>query len=532
MAFRRQDIPKTTRAADGGLRRIYPRYAKDAALLPRIELAISYLDGMVGRRRGDLAPDAVIDLFGDPKLARCMVVCLADAYRYRSPTLGEALGGDAAAKLAAAGMRTPAEVRARIYKSTNAGAGGFAAGSERIRVLGAVAAGAGIPSDALDEALHLDAERNHVLIRIGNRPNAVDVLARYNALLTLSLLRHASEVTLVLPDLDGETVRAVCARDDVPVRQLPDGEYRFSGRRGSTGSWSQFGVRLARCVVRVMVLSPRPPRGAAVIHLGDRSLALALDGVAAASVRPKHRAASPVDPNVLNGLLEGISQRRRDGDPSVAGWAVRRANEPLVTADALIMPDLICTRDDVTAPVLVSPTGPCAAAVAAAVAGVEDVHPLVFVDLAPLGAKADDGVEAAVDAVLSSLSHLASRRRGARSTLGVLASEVSERGWVAEQRLGDLLGEETEFATRLTSLTERGEVALVPGVGLCRASLLDELEEASGSDIVDVGSLRDLVGDRIGDGPAADALTLHLIRRARLAPPTPLFERSALLPAG
>ncbi|MCC6314352.1 MAG: hypothetical protein IT337_10105, partial [Thermomicrobiales bacterium] len=56
MAFRRQDIPKTTRkSGDEGLRRVYPRYAKDVALLPKIDLAIDYLDGMVGRRRGDLA---------------------------------------------------------------------------------------------------------------------------------------------------------------------------------------------------------------------------------------------------------------------------------------------------------------------------------------------------------------------------------------------------------------------------------------------------------------------------------------------
>jgi hypothetical protein len=72
MAFRRQDIPRTTRKSEeGGPRRLYPRYIRDLAPLPKIELAIAYLDEMVGRRRADLSPDVILDLFGDLKLARC-----------------------------------------------------------------------------------------------------------------------------------------------------------------------------------------------------------------------------------------------------------------------------------------------------------------------------------------------------------------------------------------------------------------------------------------------------------------------------
>src|SRR3712207_2728638 len=93
MAFRRQDIPKTTRKGEEGQpRRLYPRFAKDRTLLPKVELAIGYLDGMVGRRRGDLSPDVVLELFGDPKPARCILACLADSYRYRTPAIAEVVG--------------------------------------------------------------------------------------------------------------------------------------------------------------------------------------------------------------------------------------------------------------------------------------------------------------------------------------------------------------------------------------------------------------------------------------------------------
>src|SRR5215210_7347088 len=102
MAFRRQDIPKTTRKGkDGEGRRIYPRYLRDGSYLPKIEMAIGYLDGMVGRRRGDLSSDAVLDLLGDPKLARCVLNCLAETYRYRTPEFVEVVGDEVAERLAA-----------------------------------------------------------------------------------------------------------------------------------------------------------------------------------------------------------------------------------------------------------------------------------------------------------------------------------------------------------------------------------------------------------------------------------------------
>ncbi len=90
MAFRRQDIPKTSRKGkDGAPRRIYPRFIRDQTMLPKVGLAIDYLEGMIGRKRSELSPDVILDLFGDPKLARCMLSCLAESYCYRSLDIAE-----------------------------------------------------------------------------------------------------------------------------------------------------------------------------------------------------------------------------------------------------------------------------------------------------------------------------------------------------------------------------------------------------------------------------------------------------------
>lgn len=533
MAFRRQDIPKTTRSTAGGPRRLYPRYAKDKALLPRIELAIGYLDGMVGRRRSDLAPDAVIDLFGDPKLARCMVSCLTDSYRYRIPRLAEALGDDAANALAKGGMTTPARVRAEVYHRANRDHNGFAAGVGRDRLMGTLAAETGVSSALLEEALHLDAERNHVLVRVGERPRAEDVRARYNALLTLSVLRHASEITLVLPGLDAATVHAACARDSVPVGLLPDGEFRLSGRRGATGSWSQFGIRVARCALRLMLLSPRTPQGSATVHLADRSLVLALDGSATTAVRPKQRAATPPDAfAVLDELLDSVAVLRKESDPSTAGWTLRRASEPLVVADAVVLPDLVCLRDDIAVAVAVLPSGAEMATSLPALEAVAAVHPVVAVGNPNRGSGSLRIVEPEAAALFAALDAVARQRGIGRSTLGVLLAEVEERGWVGEARLGELLGDDADIPARVQPLTGTGETAMVPGVGLCRAALLAELDSAAATRSLDVGALRDLVGARLGEGPAADAMTLHLLRQARVSPPSPLYEQAALLPTG
>ena len=84
------DLRKTTRKA-GERRVVYPQFLRDRSLAPRIELAIRYLESMVGRPRRDLEPEAVLRLFGDHKIARCIVSCLATSYQHRPRAFAEEL---------------------------------------------------------------------------------------------------------------------------------------------------------------------------------------------------------------------------------------------------------------------------------------------------------------------------------------------------------------------------------------------------------------------------------------------------------
>ena len=69
------DLRKTTRRVvkDDDLRVVYPRFLRDRSLGPRIELATRYLEKMVGHARRELDQEVVAQLFGDHKLARCII---------------------------------------------------------------------------------------------------------------------------------------------------------------------------------------------------------------------------------------------------------------------------------------------------------------------------------------------------------------------------------------------------------------------------------------------------------------------------
>ena len=113
MAFRLQDLCKTTRRASGnGLPRLFPRVLDDDRLDPRLGIALRFFETHLGRPRHEFDAEALVTLFGDPRLARGLVRCLSRTYRYRTRPLADVLGGDRAAALAARGLSTPAHLRA------------------------------------------------------------------------------------------------------------------------------------------------------------------------------------------------------------------------------------------------------------------------------------------------------------------------------------------------------------------------------------------------------------------------------------
>lgn len=511
MAFRRQDIPKTTRKPEeGGPRRIYPRYLRDRAILPKIELAINYLDGMIGRRRGDLSPDMLLDLFGDPKLARCLLACMGEHYVYRTPELADVIGADAAAALAKWDICSPADLRGYLYLAANATRGGFVAGSEREAFLAETGDVLGLSAAQLEELIHLDAERNAILIRIGPRPCAEDVVARYNALLTLSVLRHASAIMLELPGLAVNAIEAVCARHEVPFQMVEDGRVRLVGRRSAAGTWSGFGARLARCALQLLVLSPKTPAGVARVHFGDQVYQFVIDAKCAAAVRPKLRSASSVDGMLAAAALADdlATHRRETGE--LAGWRVRRWPDPVVVDGAVVIPELAFTRGQVTVAALPVQAGADGAGALAALKAVNRARPVVALGL-PGGL---GGVPSVPDfdpaEVVELLAEFALAAEGTPSALELLDEELSRTGWVPVDRIAEAFPGRSDLETAVAPLTA-GDAAWVAGFGLCSGRMLAELRAPLAAGPVDIAAVRRLVAARVGDTPGADALTLHLL---------------------
>ncbi len=93
MAFRTTDFKKTSRKAkDDAPAALYPHQMRDKKTLARLDIAIRLFDQMVGKRRGEMDTGALVDFFGDPRLARGVVACLGQYYQYRAPSFAETVG--------------------------------------------------------------------------------------------------------------------------------------------------------------------------------------------------------------------------------------------------------------------------------------------------------------------------------------------------------------------------------------------------------------------------------------------------------
>lgn len=513
MAFRRQDIPKTTRRGkEGEPRRLYPRYLRDASYLPKIELAIGYLDGMVGRKRGDLSPDAVLDLLGDPKLARCVLTCLADTYRYRTPEFAEVVGEEAALRLAAWDLLTPVAVRDLVYRTLNEQRQGVIDPGERAPFLSDIGETLGVDDDTLDQLLHLDAERNAILVRVGERPKADDIVARYNAMLTLSVLRQSSTIELELPGVPATTVTAVCARWDVACRRTGGDGWRLSGRKDALGPWARFGVKLARCASHLIMLAAETPSGLATVHLGEHTSRFVLDGKAVATLRPKCRVVAGPDGLIRAAVLAGeLTASRRGAAENGRGWTVRRALEPIVIEEAVVLPELLFVRGQTVVP-LVSLDHGMSSSTTIALRRVNAMRPIAVCGAAGEATEVPV-VQSAAD-VWSLLECLDGSVATPTTPVERLRDELIATGWVKDERVVDVLGD--DVPKRIKPLVEDGEAALVPGFGLCRVAVLDEWGDRYLSGEVDVRVLREALAAQVGDVAAADALTLHLLSRQPL----------------
>src|SRR5215212_3429204 len=171
MAFPLKDVRFTTRSS-GGDRLVYPKLLRDRSILPRIDVAIQYFETLLGEERRVLDAETLVHFFGDHKLARCMVACLACSYRYRRCEVEEIVTRTAWRKLRRAGADSPRALRAVLYDHVNDFGHGYLPRAGRVEVLGQIEHTLGLRGGELERLLYLDAEEHAILGRVGPRPRA------------------------------------------------------------------------------------------------------------------------------------------------------------------------------------------------------------------------------------------------------------------------------------------------------------------------------------------------------------------------
>ena len=215
-------------------------------------------------------------------------------------------------------------------------------------------------------------------------------------------------------------------------------------------------------------------------------------------------------------LMVSIAALRRKEAGALRGWTLRRATEPLVVDGAIVMPELLCLRDEASVAVVTVPADDRREAAEEALARIAAVRPVVALGDAGRAAPGLLVPDAAI--LVEMLDAAAGARPASRTALGLVAEEVGARGWVSIGRLEELFGNETDLGDRLRPLTADSGTTLVPGIGLCRSEMLTRLAGPIGRGPLDIAELRASVASAVGEGPAADALTLHLLTAA-LPPP-------------
>jgi hypothetical protein len=512
MPFRLQDLCKTTRRASGnGLPRLFPRILGDDRLDPRLGIALRFFETHLGRPRRELDTEALVTLFGDPRLARGLIRCLSRTYRYRARPLADVLGAERAAALAERGLTTPAHLRALAYARANRD-GGFVAPERRTGFLADLIDG--LDPAELERALWLNAPDQAALVRDGPPPTAADVRSCYNVQVLETLLCIAPESHFALWG-DRRLVEAVAARHAVQVG-VDAATVTLHGRPDACGSWARHGVRVARAALILLSTGALGPV-TVIVQLGDRRYAVRLDAAQLRKALPPSGWSAPVVAwEAVDTVARAVQTLRRRG--RLAGWRLRWWPEPLVAEQGALWPELTLRRGATSIGLLPLPSAHLAANAVALGALAERLsfiilsHPEVprgipaALTVLPCG---DDRLAMLLDACLERWG--TSGGHGVRpGWLAALTDAARAAGSIAESDLARRLDcPEEEVGVRLTPIADTAsDLVYIDGFGLATVILLGQAralihEEMSGNrarlDLARIGRrLRGLVGRNEG----------------------------------
>jgi predicted nuclease of restriction endonuclease-like RecB superfamily len=528
MAFRTEDLRVSVRRDRGREhRRLYPRLIRDDTLKPRIGIALRYFETKLGLARRDLDAEALIQLFGEPKLARCIVSCLARSYRYRTRSFTELLGTERASALAERGVVGPRELRALAYARANE-TGGFVGPAERARFLDSL-----LPELDLveaEQALWLDAPDQAILTRVGPVPEVEEVLALYNLRTLESLFRVARRARLALRG-DRALVSAVCARHGVRATFASDGPaVTLHGQQDTLGSWTRHGARVARAALTLLACRALGP-GEAEVTLRDEAFDVILDANLLADALPARGwSAPPATWSKLEPFVKGLLAERRAG--RLVGWRLTRWPAPLVSAQGAIWPEFAISRGSIAIGLLPLPAA-AVRAEASALAALAARVPVIVLAQGTLR-EASQGLTVlrltGPNAATDLTEYLAQTFPAAADDvlpawLAAVADATRAAGSLAESELaGRLECAEDEIATRIAPLAVGADdLTYIEGFGLCSHAFLDrantllaaEVDRAGGR--LDLGVLGRQMRVLAGRNEGLQALIAHLSGAVRLA---------------
>ena len=365
MAFRQEDFKKTSRkgSAPGMPAAVYPHQIKDKKFVARLEIAIRTFDAAAGRRRRDMDAQAMTDFFGDPRLARGIVACLGQFYRYETPDFAALVGRDGAGRLRGAGLSRPVDVRAWTYAFVNERCNGFLTEAGRAECYAALASEFCLTAQQWDVLLHSDAEDNQVLTRLGAVPTPADIVALYNFHSLDTVLKRAAQIVLLglsLTASDASEVRAlakalgikaVVSAEAGTVTLLETETVSILPRRAG---------RLGRCLLfLISAYGSRSTGGYAEARIGAKAfrltlstdllrvLGLPLKSAAAGADKPAFKKRFEAGLALHKDLVKETAKRRAAGEGGGGGaWRVKRLPEPDVSASGLRLADFVLTRGE------------------------------------------------------------------------------------------------------------------------------------------------------------------------------------------